>query len=675
MSDSPFDVVNEQLPITEAIYYATGQQPEVKSHSGKLRMRCPFNDHEDIHPSFDIDGNRWTCWTHPGGKITGSSVDFVMRWYNEKNSAAVKRAYGWLGRTWPQNGNGTHKKAAETPATKSKPKEDVKQPASETKAKPQKEPPKKYSDLKKLPFDKQHYEKETAKSVEHYTYLTPDGQPHMQVFRQHAGLDEKKFPQWTWNGSHYVNGCPEDTPKYLYRVEKLKDADVVFLVEGEKDVHSLEKLGLVATTWPGGAGTGKLQGLCDKWNILDPLTGKDIYFIPDNDESGEISFQESLPFLFHRVDELHKVKLPGLAVKGDVSDFIQINKDHPDIRELILSHALSTPPFVPDIDTRNVRYSDLRLQKIARPAPVFIVDQLIPVGLTIVGGKPKARKSTFCQQIGLAVSKGVDALGQFPTQQGLAIHCSLEEDDSSWNERLQKMLIGPNGPEPRTGKLDLVTNVDPLPGLLSVITRWKREDPDLKLVILDVLDFILGPKNKALFKGQMDGGYSTWYDVLIPLKKLAKKLGIGVVVVTHLKKGKSDDIFEDFIGSSALRGIPDASIALNKIFKHEYQGTLTCEGRGMRDIPKIALGFDVSTFTFNVVGDIDDFEGSKIENSIVDELQSEGQPLDLKELKERCGKEMSYPAFKQAIYRLNSTGRIEKALRGKYQIKTAATLQ
>ncbi len=304
------------------------------------------------------------------------------------------------------------------------------------------------------------------------------------------------------------------------------------------------------------------------------------------------------------------------------------------------------------------------------------MDQLIPVGLTIVGGKPKARKSTFCQQIGLVVAKGVDALGQFATQKGLAIHCSLEEDDSSWNERLNRMLTGENGPEPRTGKLDLVVQVDPLPGLLSVITRWKREDPDLKLVILDVLDFILGPKNKALFKGQVDGGYSTWYDVLIPLKKLAKKHGIAIVVVTHLKKGKSDDIFEDFIGSQALRGIPDASIALNKVFKHEYQGTLTCEGRRTRDRSKIALGFDEATFTFNVVGDIDDFEGSEIENSILEELQSEGRPLALKEIKDRCGKDKTYDAFKQAIYRLCSVkGRIENVSRGKYQIKAAATIQ
>ena len=51
-----------------------------------------------------------------------------------------------------------------------------------------------------------------------------------------------------------------DTRRVLYRlpkiIEAVKDGEIIWVVEGEKDVHSLERAGVVATCNPGGRAAG-----------------------------------------------------------------------------------------------------------------------------------------------------------------------------------------------------------------------------------------------------------------------------------------------------------------------------------------------------------------------------------------------------------------------------------
>ena len=56
-------------------------------------------------------------------------------------------------------------------------------------------PKPKYADLRNLPFDGKHYNKEKAECVECSTYLTLDGEPQMQVYRYNLSkLSKSKKP-------------------------------------------------------------------------------------------------------------------------------------------------------------------------------------------------------------------------------------------------------------------------------------------------------------------------------------------------------------------------------------------------------------------------------------------------------------------------------------------------
>lgn len=101
--------------------------------------------------------------------------------------------------------------------------------------------------------------------------------------------------------------------RVLYRLPAVMRADRVWLVEGEKDVHTLEALGLVATTIPGGA---KAQWVP---SFTAALSGRQVVLCGDNDKPG----QEHIARCAHELRDaakLFKATMPEGS--KDVSVFI-----------------------------------------------------------------------------------------------------------------------------------------------------------------------------------------------------------------------------------------------------------------------------------------------------------------------------------------------------------------
>jgi hypothetical protein len=110
--------------------------------------------------------------------------------------------------------------------------------------------------------------------------------------------------------------------RVLYRLPELLAADVaqvVFIVEGEKDVENLRDHRLVATTNPGGTGAGKL------WlqpQFVEPLAGRHIVVLPDNDGPGLQHAQRVAAGVAGVAASVKVLELPALPTKGDVSDWL-----------------------------------------------------------------------------------------------------------------------------------------------------------------------------------------------------------------------------------------------------------------------------------------------------------------------------------------------------------------
>ncbi|MBS1830567.1 MAG: DUF927 domain-containing protein [Acidobacteria bacterium] len=131
-----------------------------------------------------------------------------------------------------------------------------------------------------------------------YPYVDEAGVVLFEVVR----FDPKDFRQRrSINGKHvYSLG---DVRRVVFRLPQVIAANEVLIVEGEKDVLSLEKLGFIATTSPMGAG---------KWRTeyAEHFAGKRVVIIPDNDAPGEKHAAEVLRSVEPVAREAMIVRLP-----------------------------------------------------------------------------------------------------------------------------------------------------------------------------------------------------------------------------------------------------------------------------------------------------------------------------------------------------------------------------
>lgn len=125
--------------------------------------------------------------------------------------------------------------------------------------------------------------KDKLSLVATYDYLDEDGALLFQKLRYVDQDGRKTFRQRRPDGIGGWIFSLGDTPKVLYNLpmvlHAIADGKRIYVVEGEKDADTLNALGYVATTMPGGAG---------KWLEIHTraLAGAKVEIVADNDEPG-----------------------------------------------------------------------------------------------------------------------------------------------------------------------------------------------------------------------------------------------------------------------------------------------------------------------------------------------------------------------------------------------------
>ncbi len=151
------------------------------------------------------------------------------------------------------------------------------------------------------------------KQIAEYIYCNESENPVFKVIRYGPlkGFEiqsSNKVGKWV-KGANNINGI-------LYRLSELKNSsadDLIFFVEGEKDVENLRKLGFIATTIH-----GSRLGENNKYFI-----NKKVIILHDNDKHG-ICFSSNIAKEVNKVTDFVKwVELPGLKEKEDVSDWLK----------------------------------------------------------------------------------------------------------------------------------------------------------------------------------------------------------------------------------------------------------------------------------------------------------------------------------------------------------------
>ena len=152
-----------------------------------------------------------------------------------------------------------------------------------------------------------------------YIYTSPDTGKHDLVVLRYKNNGKKVFKQLHGVDGGYIIGAPPK-PWPIYNRSRLKDSNLVFVVEGEKCVHALHELDIVATTSPAGAGKAEYAD----WSLL---ADKCVFLWPDNDDNG-IRHMEQVKSILEQLDPAPRIywidpKELGLPEKQDVVDYLQ----------------------------------------------------------------------------------------------------------------------------------------------------------------------------------------------------------------------------------------------------------------------------------------------------------------------------------------------------------------
>ena len=223
--------------------YFAARIPNLKQRGAEWRGPCLIHKGRDNNFAVDAQTGRWFC--HSACGRGGDLLEFEQTLTGIGFAAAKAEVFRMIGRAEPgTNGNSPHTA-----------------PSKPTK------PTGAASGLREV--ERYRYTDETGNlRFEVIRYLRPDGG---KAFRQ-CRPDGRGGAVWNLDGIERVP----------YHLPNLLNAETVYLPEGEKDVHTLEAWGLMASCNPGGSGSSQLYA------DVGPLLSKDrhVVILPDNDATG-----------------------------------------------------------------------------------------------------------------------------------------------------------------------------------------------------------------------------------------------------------------------------------------------------------------------------------------------------------------------------------------------------
>jgi hypothetical protein len=167
-----------------------------------------------------------------------------------------------------------------------------------------------------------------------YLYRNGCGQVLYEVVR----FPGKEFRIRRPNGDGTYTWNLDGIPRVPYRLEEIVLADEAFFVEGEKDVETLRRIDIVASTNTGGSGGWQKE-------FAEYFRGKRVVVLPDQDEPGYKWAGRVLSNLYGIAGELKRVDLPGPAFGSgaDVTDWLNSGHTKKDLCDLVGETPLWEP--------------------------------------------------------------------------------------------------------------------------------------------------------------------------------------------------------------------------------------------------------------------------------------------------------------------------------------------
>ena len=300
---------------------------------------------------------------------------------------------------------------------------------------------------------------------------------------------------------------------------------------------------------------------------------------------------------------------------------------------------------------RPLIYTAQQFMELKSSRPTTLVPGLISQGLTLLVGKPKVGKSLLSLMLALGVARGGEVLGR-AVEAREVLYLALEDSNERMQKRLTEMLQGAPMPQ---GLYLGYSGWAKEGAELEELEQWLRDNPAVRLVIIDVL---------SKFNSWKQGNYDRDYQEISKFKALTDRYVIDMILVHHERKNGARDRFDRVSGSTGLTGAVDTLITLERQRSQE-EGTLFISGR---DLPDTEIPLRLNGFIWEVREPEEENNLTPERHEVVDLLRAASGPLRLQDIATALGKKKANTA--NLLKKLVNQGLVEKVRYGKYQLKS-----
>jgi RecA-family ATPase len=409
----------------------------------------------------------------------------------------------------------------------------------------------------------------THKLVKVYDYTDVTGKLLYQKLRYEPKDFSQRQPDGKGGWWYNLNGVK----KVLYRLPEVVTSKLCFCTEGEKDCDNLRDALTAAgikdfavTTTFDGAGHWKPEYA--PW-----FTGRMVVVIPDNDAKGRAHAQTIAASVKPFAEKVKLVELPGLPEKGDISDWLKesvsgsagqpINEILQTRIKELFALIKATPLWVPE-QSEHVLLEEMRDFLDRAPEEIdWLVEGLIPVrtrGLMVADGK--VGKSPLSLDLALALASGSAWLGHVVPKRRRVAVISREDAPQETARRLKLLSAGTAArAEYNWGQIWLNT-MDQSP--LFHLDNFEHVDPLIKELQMEQFDLVIFDVLRNLHSGD-ENDNTVMAAVMAALTQIQTEARCGVLLLHHISKAQSTNVFRDARGAGAIHGWTEWGVGLTVV--------------------------------------------------------------------------------------------------------------
>jgi len=266
------------------------------------------------------------------------------------------------------------------------------------------------------------------------------------------------------------------------------------------------------------------------------------------------------------------------------------------------------------------------LMKLEFPPPQWLVEGLLPEGLTVLSGAPKIGKSWLSLQIALSITTASPLFGRAPASEKSVLLLALEDNERRLQERISKCGLTPSEKFCLTTKWE-----DGLPGL----KQFLLDNRNIKLCIIDTLAVFL-PSQDTRGRNAYDADVARMRE----LHNLGRDTGTSLLMIHHDKQGEDPDWASKMNGSSGVIGTADTLIRLSVQKRGSKQAKLQVTGRDVEDL-ELNLKLDDNTMSWRIDKGQDDRQLTALQNDVLQLVPLTPASIRSREIADKLAKEQS----------------------------------